>query len=132
MRSPVEVSSELIRSENVFVAFRGFRFNLVIVTCAVEVLPRISSPTTKFKSLVGSKNTLLIAVNEPVALAVAVAPDVCPVTVSPTVNAFAAVRGVSSVSTFSPAFATPPSVQSINKNPPSTSSIFIADNWPIV
>ena len=128
---PAEVSSELIRSLNVFVALSGFLLILVIVPRAVEVLPRITSSTTKFKSLVGSKNTLLIPVNAPFALAVAVAPDVCPVTVSPTVNAFAEVRAISSVSTFSPTFAVP-SVLSINKNPSIDSSNCIADNWSTV
>ena len=127
MRSPAEVSSELIRSENVFVAFSGFRLSLVIVPCEVEILPIISSSIAKFKSLVGSRNTLLIAVNAPVALTVAVAPDVCPVTVSPTVNA---VGASSSFSIFSPEFAVP-SVLSINKNPSIDSSNFIAGNWSI-
>ena len=37
-----------------------------------------------------------------------------------------------SFSILSPAFAVAPSVLSINKNPPCTSSNFIADNWPTV
>ena len=46
-RRPAEVSSELIRSLNVFVALSGFLLILVIVPRAVEVLPRITSSTAK-------------------------------------------------------------------------------------
>ena len=124
LSNPSEVSSELIRSENVFVALRGFRFSSVIVPSAVETLPTITSPTVKFKSLVGSRNTLLTAVNAPVALTVAVAPDVSPVTVSPTVNA---VGASTSFSILSPASAVPSVLSSI-KNPSIESSNFIAGN----
>ena len=53
---------------------------------ALEELPRIFSSKIKFISFVGSRNNLLNPVYEPVALTVAVAPDVIPVTVSPIAN----------------------------------------------
>ena len=127
LRRPAVVSSELIRSLNVFVALSGFLLKLVIFPLDVEVLPRISSPTTKSVSLVGSKNTLLIAVTAPIPLTLAVAPEVCPVTVSPITNV---VGASTSFNKFSPALAVP-SVLSSNKNPSMESSNFIAGNWSV-
>ena len=83
---PSEVSSVFIKSLNVFVAFKGCLFKYEIVTLAAEVLPTITSSAAKFKSFVGSIKSLFVEVNAAVAFTVAVAPDVCPVTVSPTVN----------------------------------------------
>ena len=81
------VKSELVRSLNVLVPFKGFRFSFVIVPRELDVLPIITSSIRKFKSFVGSRNNLLNPVTAPVPLTVAVAPEVCPVRVSPTVNA---------------------------------------------
>ena len=89
LRTPSLVVVGSINSEKVLSAFTGLRTIFVTFPRAAEELPTRVSSVEKSRVFVGSKNNLLIPEKAPVALTVAVAPVLEPVTVSPTVKVYA-------------------------------------------